>query len=67
MISAHDLQGLRDLWQHLNSRLFRRLDPTQTGTISVTFQKILCQQVRVGSRESYVTAEMGERAVPTVP
>jgi len=34
MISAHDLQGLRDLWQHLNSRLFRRLDPTQTGAVA---------------------------------
>ena len=33
MIAAHDLQGLRDLWQHLNSRLFRRLDPTQTGAV----------------------------------
>lgn len=33
LISTHDLQGLRDLWQHLNSRLFRRLDPTQTGAV----------------------------------
>ena len=33
LISSHDLQGLRDLWQHLNSRLFRRLDPTQTGAV----------------------------------
>ena len=34
LISNHDLQGLRDLWQHLNSRLFRRLDSTQTGAVS---------------------------------
>ena len=33
-ISSFDLQGLRDLWQHLNARLFRRLDPTQTGAVS---------------------------------
>jgi len=33
LISTHDLQGLRDLWQHLNSRLFRRLDPIQTGAV----------------------------------
>jgi hypothetical protein len=34
LISIHDLQGLRDIWQHLNSRLFRRLDPTQTGSVA---------------------------------
>ena len=33
-VSTFDLQGLRDLWQHLNSRLFRRLDPAQTGAIN---------------------------------
>ena len=34
MISCHDLQGLRDLWQHLSSRLFRRLDPIQAGAVN---------------------------------
>lgn len=32
-IQSHDLQGLRELWQHLNTRLFRRLDPVQTGSV----------------------------------
>ena len=34
LISNYDLQGLRDLWQHLNSRLFKRLDSIQTGAVS---------------------------------
>ncbi len=34
LISYHDLQGLRELWHHLNSKLFRRLEPSQAGTIS---------------------------------
>ena len=34
LITNHDLQGLRDLWQHLNSRLFKRLDSIQTGAVS---------------------------------
>ena len=32
-ISSFDLNGLLSLWSHLNSRLFRRLDPTQTGAV----------------------------------
>ena len=32
-ISTFDLNGLLSLWSHLNSRLFRRLDPTQTGAV----------------------------------
>ena len=32
-ISNHDLASLRELWQHLNNKLFRRLDPTQTSTV----------------------------------
>lgn len=28
------MQGLRDLWQHLNSKLFRRLDQNQTGAVN---------------------------------
>ena len=32
-VSNHDLASLRELWQHLNNKLFRRLDPTQTSTV----------------------------------
>ena len=32
-VSNHDLASMRELWQHLNNKLFRRLDPTQTSTV----------------------------------
>ena len=32
-ISGHDLLGLRDLWTHLNTRLFSRLEQTQASAV----------------------------------
>ena len=34
MISSQDLAGLRDLWNHLETRLFNRLEPVQCASVS---------------------------------
>ena len=34
LIGNHDLMGLRELWGHLESKLFSRLDPVQSVQIT---------------------------------
>ena len=34
LIGSHDLGGLRDLWRHLENRLFARLDPVQSVAVT---------------------------------
>ncbi|XP_058467468.1 WD repeat-containing protein 91 [Malaya genurostris] len=41
LIQTHDLQGLRDLWAHLNNHLFRNLEHSFTGAVIKLEQSIL--------------------------
>lgn len=40
-IQTHDLQGLRDLWAHLNNHLFRNLEHSFTSAVNKLEQSIL--------------------------
>ncbi|XP_055615757.1 WD repeat-containing protein 91 [Toxorhynchites rutilus septentrionalis] len=40
LIQAHDLQGLRDLWAHLNNHLFRNLEHSFTTAVNKLEQSI---------------------------
>nr|XP_019528862.2 WD repeat-containing protein 91-like [Aedes albopictus] len=41
LIQTHDLQGLRDLWSHLNNHLFRNLEHSYTAAVNKLEQSIL--------------------------
>ncbi|XP_055585271.1 WD repeat-containing protein 91, partial [Uranotaenia lowii] len=40
-IQSHDLQGLRDLWSHLNNHLFRNLEHSYTSAVNKLEQSML--------------------------
>jgi hypothetical protein len=61
MIAGHDLTSLRELWQHLQGRLFKRLDPVQVSkTRQFTSVKLTTNRPHVPSGFTSAQAEFGD-------